>query len=417
MSKIKAKFVNLDPNSLQANGDNIQVKVKDSNPITIEAGKGIALQESGVDTAYLKDGAVTIAKIASTNSPTSGQTPAYDETSQKVVWQTPASSDSKDVKVSANDATSGFLSSKIIGTSGKVIVSENNDGSNETLQISIGSNVFDKTSDTATSVPYSKSDWNGITTVGGALEDLQTNKATDSNVVHKTGAETIAGDKTFSGNTVLNGTLTINGTVTKVNSTEVSTGDNIIELNNAMTSGTPTADGGLKLLRGDLVAASFIWSESKKKWVAGLAGSETGISLEGHTHTKANITDFTETDYVHVTGAETINGVKTFGSIPSLPASDPVNDNDAVRKSYVDGKAEQKKVEVRALTAAEITAKQLTLASTPKQATAVELTPQGACEQIYGIDFTVTGTTLSWSGLGLDGVLAVSDEIVISYHF
>jgi hypothetical protein len=33
---------------------------------------------------------------------------------------------------------------------------------------------------------------------------------------------------------------------------------------------------------------------------------------------------------------ETINGVKTFGSIPELPASNPTTDNQAARKAYVD---------------------------------------------------------------------------------
>ncbi len=35
-------------------------------------------------------------------------------------------------------------------------------------------------------------------------------------------------------------------------------------------------------------------------------------------------------------GAQTVNGVKTFGSIPVLPASDPTTDNQAARKAYVD---------------------------------------------------------------------------------
>lgn len=41
---------------------------------------------------------------------------------------------------------------------------------------------------------------------------------------------------------------------------------------------------------------------------------------------------------VSTTGNETVNGVKTFGSIPVLPASNPTTDNQAVRKAYVDGK-------------------------------------------------------------------------------
>lgn len=39
---------------------------------------------------------------------------------------------------------------------------------------------------------------------------------------------------------------------------------------------------------------------------------------------------------VSLTGNETIAGVKTFSSIPELPASDPTTANQAVRKSYVD---------------------------------------------------------------------------------
>lgn len=39
---------------------------------------------------------------------------------------------------------------------------------------------------------------------------------------------------------------------------------------------------------------------------------------------------------VHLTGNESIDGVKTFTSIPLLPASDPTDNNHAVRKAYVD---------------------------------------------------------------------------------
>ena len=41
-------------------------------------------------------------------------------------------------------------------------------------------------------------------------------------------------------------------------------------------------------------------------------------------------------DVVHLTGDETIAGIKTFSSIPVLPGSDPTTDNQAVRKYYVD---------------------------------------------------------------------------------
>ena len=43
-----------------------------------------------------------------------------------------------------------------------------------------------------------------------------------------------------------------------------------------------------------------------------------------------------DADVVHDTGDETVAGVKTFSSIPVLPASDPTSDNQAVRKAFVD---------------------------------------------------------------------------------
>ena len=39
---------------------------------------------------------------------------------------------------------------------------------------------------------------------------------------------------------------------------------------------------------------------------------------------------------VNLTGDQTVNGIKTFGSIPVLPGSNPTADNQAVRKLYVD---------------------------------------------------------------------------------
>ena len=49
------------------------------------------------------------------------------------------------------------------------------------------------------------------------------------------------------------------------------------------------------------------------------ASGHTGFAPTVHTHTKANITDFTETDYVHTTGNETVAGIKTFSSSPIVP--------------------------------------------------------------------------------------------------
>lgn len=48
-------------------------------------------------------------------------------------------------------------------------------------------------------------------------------------------------------------------------------------------------------------------------------------------------TDPNFTDTVKLTGVQNVGGIKTFTSIPVLPASDPTTANQAARKSYVDG--------------------------------------------------------------------------------
>lgn len=40
--------------------------------------------------------------------------------------------------------------------------------------------------------------------------------------------------------------------------------------------------------------------------------------------------------YIQTTGDETVNGIKTFGAIPVLPATDPTDANQAARKGYID---------------------------------------------------------------------------------
>ena len=67
------------------------------------------------------------------------------------------------------------------------------------------------------------------------------------------------------------------------------------------------------------------------------------------------------------------------------------------------------------LTSGDISAKQITLLTEPAEPTKVLLDWVGVCSQIYSVDFSISGTTLSWNGLGLDGVLLAGD--IIRIHF
>ena len=74
--------------------------------------------------------------------------------------------------------------------------------------------------------------------------------------------------------------------------------------------------GGTKIANADVADAAAI---AMSKLILAITDSECASGL--HLLTEA---------------AQTISGVKTFDSIPVLPASDPTTDNQAARKKYVD---------------------------------------------------------------------------------
>lgn len=72
-------------------------------------------------------------------------------------------------------------------------------------------------------------------------------------------------------------------------------------------------------------------------------------------------------------------------------------------------------VEYRTLTGGEAAAESLTLSATPMSASLVMLDVIGGGPQEYSVDYTVSGTTLSWVGLALSGVLSAGDKLRINY--
>lgn len=74
-------------------------------------------------------------------------------------------------------------------------------------------------------------------------------------------------------------------------------------------------------------------------------------------------------------------------------------------------------VEQITLSAQQIINKQVILAHTPTNPQSVEMTVIGGVDQEYGTDFVVSGTTLSWSSLSLDGILSAGDILKINYLY
>jgi hypothetical protein len=70
----------------------------------------------------------------------------------------------------------------------------------------------------------------------------------------------ISGDLTVTGN------LTISGNTTFVQTEVLSIFDNIIDLNSNFTTGTPTENAGIRIIRGDLNASQLRWNETSDYW-------------------------------------------------------------------------------------------------------------------------------------------------------
>ncbi len=126
----------------------------------------------------------------------------------------------------------------------------------------------------------------------------------ESDYVHTTGVETIAGDKTFSNNVnvggdiIITGDLTVNGTNNVINTSTLTIEDNIIEVNKGETGagvGGGAGNSGMQVDRGTLTDAVLVWDELNTQWEAGVLGSTVGISLFGHLHVLTDVTDVTAT--------------------------------------------------------------------------------------------------------------------------
>jgi hypothetical protein len=125
----------------------------------------------------------------------------------------------------------------------------------------------------------------GVTSLSGTANEVT--------VSASAGAITIGlpDDVTIGGDLVVTGDLTVSGSVTTLNTETLLVEDNLVTLNSNVT-GTPAANAGIEIERGDSTNAELIWDESLDLWRAGLSGSVTTISLEGHSHIATDITDF-----------------------------------------------------------------------------------------------------------------------------
>ncbi|MEO1944083.1 MAG: hypothetical protein ABGY11_07260, partial [Candidatus Thioglobus sp.] len=86
--------------------------------------------------------------------------------------------------------------------------------------------------------------------------------------------------------------LTVNGTATSIATTNVTTGDNIITLNNDVTSGSPTENAGIEVRRGNSATVALRWLEDGDKWQVTNDGTNyLDIATSATTHSAITLAD------------------------------------------------------------------------------------------------------------------------------
>jgi hypothetical protein len=98
---------------------------------------------------------------------------------------------------------------------------------------------------------------------------------------------------------VITGNLTISGTTTSVNTTTLSVADNIIDLNSDVTTGSPSQNAGIRIMRGDDPAVQLRWNETSDKWELTTDGTNYSVigdasALPGNTTIGGNLTPTTD---------------------------------------------------------------------------------------------------------------------------
>ncbi len=185
------------------------------------------------------------------------------------------------------------------------------------------------------------------------------------------------------------------------------------ELNaeNVNVSGTLNVGSGIELTRADNEKkAQIIWSETDKKWRAGIDGDMKNISLEGHTHS----------EITNITGVMTVKG----GNI-GIGNANPLKKLDVTGDTGISGKLTAANADINGtlsagsltagtatattLTATSLTAANLTVSSGKLKAGATDIT--GILTLSSGIETADAKGKISWDGTEKRWMAGTSEEL------
>ena len=128
--------------------------------------------------------------------------------------------------------------------------------------------------------------------IGASVNEFSTDgtlsQNSDSKVPTQQAVKTyVDGLSGVSGNFTIGGNLTVSGTTTTINTTNTTVSDRLLELANG-TTGSPTADSGIIIERGDLDNVFIGWDESEDK-IRFATTAETGAATGGLTLSDATV--------------------------------------------------------------------------------------------------------------------------------
>jgi len=159
------------------------------------------------------------------------------------------------------DTNGNYMSDVSAGTG---VTVSHTAGEGSTATISIGQSV-------ATSA--------NPTFAGATLDAVQVGITAAGEIDTSSGNLTIdsaGGTVTVDDNLVVSGNLTVSGTTTTINTATLSVADNVVTLNSDFTTGSPTENAGIEVLRGNSSTVALRWNETSDKWEATTDGTTYG---------------------------------------------------------------------------------------------------------------------------------------------
>ena len=142
---------------------------------------------------------------------------------------------------------------------------------------------------------------NYIATIAGTANEVEVSGSGSENSAVTIG---LPNDVTITNNLTVGGNLNVTGTINSVNTTQVNIVDNKINLNTDFT-GTPTADAGVRVERGDGADVEILWNETNDNWTLTNDGTNYHAITRKFTSTVGNGT-LTQIPVTHNLGSRTV---------------------------------------------------------------------------------------------------------------